>query len=296
VLDVAVRASNRAKLEMISRLSPLRNRVHRQHAEQLRDHAPSLAVVSPRHEPVLAAVRERGVCVTTLEALGVPGTAELMAGLRPLTRELGERPSAGEHTTRPPADDVIGRRSVWQWGLSAQLLDLAEAYVGLPVRYYGADVRREHATAQAVGVRQWHRDVEDHRILKILVWLNDVDAQGGPFEYVDRAHTERLTRDLRYVSGFVSDDDLQRLAPRSDWRQATGPTWTAVVADTRNVFHRAMPPVARDRYSVTFSYTSRSPITTLPIPLPTDRQRELATRGLGERQVACLTRAFQGVS
>jgi hypothetical protein len=129
-------------------------------------------------------------------------------------------------------------------------------------------------------------------MLKFLIWLNDVDEDGGPFEYVDRAHTPDLTRSLHYVSGYVSDEAIRRQVPASEWRRGTGPMWTCVVADPRNLFHRAMPPVRQDRYSLTFSYTSRSPIRTLSNHAPGPRERALATAGLNARQLACLPRAY----
>ena len=84
-------------------------------------------------------------------------------------------------------------------------------------------------------------------MLKLLVWLNDVDDQGGPFEFIDRTRTAELTRSLRYVSGYVHDEAVARLVPSAEWRRAIGPMWTCVVADPRNVFHRAMPPTRDDR-------------------------------------------------
>lgn len=169
---------------------------------------------------------------------------------------------------------------------------MVENYLGLPARYLGADLRCERATGEAIGVRQWHRDIEDYRMLKLLVWLNDVDDQGGPFEFIDRTRTAELTRSLRYVSGYVNDEAVDRLVPSSEWRRAIGPMWTCVVADPRNVFHRAMPPTRDDRYSLTFSFTSRSPRRTLPVLAVTRRERELATQGLDHRQLACLPRRY----
>jgi hypothetical protein len=292
VLDVAVRAGNRAKREVIGRVSPVRGLADRLHRDRLRRYEPFLPVLPPGRAAVVDTLRQDGVCETSLDDLALPGTARLQEGLARLTDRLAGRPSTGPDSSRPPLDEVLAEPGVWQWGLQHDLLDLVERHLGLPARYYGADLRREDATARTVGVRQWHRDVEDHRMFKVLVWLNDVDLDGGPFEYVSRRHTARLVRDLRYVTGFVGDEAMRRQVPEPEWRQATGPRWTAVVADTRSVFHRAMPPRRQDRYSVTFSYTSRTPMTTLPVPPVTERQKQLATRGLDERQRACLPRAF----
>ena len=292
MLELALRAGNRAKLEMLARVPSLRERTDRHYAELLDQHRAALPSLPLADRHLVDDLRVHGVQVSSLDAIDAPGTAPLRAELESLVGDLAGRAAEGRHTLRPPLEQVLEASAVWQWGLSDRLLDVAETYLGLPARYYGADLRRETATGQAVGVRQWHRDVEDRRMLKILVWLNDVDAEGGPFQFVDRTHTGRLTDELRYVSGFVEDGRFAAHVPRDQWRSATGPTWTAVVADTRSVFHRATPPVARDRYSVTFSYTSRAPLTTLPVPPVTPRQRDLAARGLRDRQLACLPRAF----
>jgi hypothetical protein len=294
VLDIALRAGNRAKREMLERVGPLRELSDRRHGARLDAHRPFLPSLSGERAALVARLREDGVCVTSLTALALPGTGELQAGLLSLRESLAARPRSGDDTMRPPLAEILAESRVWQWGLNGELLDLVEAYLGLPARYYGADLRVERATARAVGVRQWHRDVEDHRMFKILVWLNDVDLDGGPFEYVSRRYTPQLTSDLGYVTGFVDDAALERVVPREEWRQGTGPQWTAVLSDTRAVFHRAMPPVARDRYSVTFSFTSRTPITTLPAPRLPLEQRDLARRGLDDRQLACLPKAFTG--
>jgi hypothetical protein len=291
VLDIAVRAGNRTKLELIERVAPLRGLTQRRHSARLLEHEPLVPVIGNRRAELVDAVRREGAVVSSLDELALPGTVELKDGLGRLKDSLAGR-SAGGDTVRPPLEEILGEPSVWQWGLTEELLDVAEAYLGLPARYYGADLRLERATGRAVGVRQWHRDVEDHRMFKILVWLNDVAVDGGPFEYVSRTHTDELARQFRYVSGFVSDEEMQRHVSRSEWRQATGPTWTAVVSDTRSLFHRAMPPIRTDSWSVTFSYTSRTPVTTLPVPRVTERQRELARTGLTDRQLASLPRAF----
>jgi hypothetical protein len=292
MLNVAVRARNRAKLEMIERVPSLKALAQQRHEEQLRQHEPFVPALPPAQECLVATIRAEGACVRSLDELALPGTEELKAGLVSLKAALDQRPRTAQDTLRPPLSEVLADARVWQWGLNEALLDVVESYLGLPARYYGADLRLEQATARAVGVRQWHRDVEDHRMFKMLVWLNDVDLDGGPFEYVSRRHTPRLVSELGYVSGFVDDEDLERLVPRAEWRQATGPMWTAVLGDTRALFHRAKPPVAQDRYSVTFSYTSRTPTTTLPAPRVSPEQRDLARHGLSDRQLACLPKAF----
>jgi hypothetical protein len=173
---------------------------------------------------------------------------------------------------------------LWRWGLSDELLDLAESYLGLPPMYYGAHVRCEVANGDITSVRQWHVDVEDDRMLKILVWLRDVDIAGGPFEYVPKADSAAAQKRLSYVSGFVPEDRFTAAVDPSQWRAATGPTWTAAVADTCAVFHRAKAPTGADRYSVTFSYSTNAPRKTYPIEPFSDADVAPILAGLTDRQ------------
>ena len=235
-------------------------------------------------------VGAEGVVVTTLEALHLPAGDQLRSGLDKLADTLAHRPRGDAGTFRPNRQELLEDIEVWQWGLQEPLLDMVENYIGIPVRYYGADVRCEVADGAVRDVRQWHRDIEDHRMLKILLWLNDVDATGGPFEYISRDRTEMITRSLRYVSGFVPDRAMEHVVARRGWKQAVGARWTAVVADTSSVFHRAMPPKSADRYSVTFTWTSRRPIKTMPAdPMSPDHATRIR-RDLNLRQLACLPR------
>jgi hypothetical protein len=262
------------------------------HRRRLRQFEPYLPTLSAQRTAILDEVRARGASTASLDALDLPGTAELKSAVQALMTEFAPGVGCDQDSVRFSRQRLHEQPAVWQWGLSEPLLDMVENYLGLPARYVGPAVRCERATGETVGVRQWHRDIEDRRMLKLLIWLNDVDDQGGPFEFVERAHTEDLTRSMRYVSGYISDEAVEQRVPRSEWRRATGPTWTCVFTDPRSIFHRAMPPVRRDRYSLTFFFTSRSPLRSLPTAPVTDRERELATRGLNPRQLACLPRGY----
>ena len=174
-------------------------------------------------------------------------------------------------------EQLLEDPTVWRWGLDERLLDIVENYIGVPVRYYGANVRREIADGMLADTRQWHVDIEDHRA-----------EDGGPFEYISLPHTRQAVRSLRYVSGFVGDAEMAEVVGLDSWCTATGPRWTAVICDTAAVFHRARPPVGRDRHSVTFSWTSRSPILTVPADPFTEEQSQRVRAGLSARQLECL--------
>jgi len=66
-----------------------------------------------------------------------------------------------------------------------------------------------------MGARQWHLDVED-RMLKIIIYLNDVNLHGGPFEYIPKYSSSLLSQSLNYSSGLLSDEVMKTVVPISD--------------------------------------------------------------------------------
>jgi hypothetical protein len=146
-------------------------------------------------------------------------------------------------------------------------------------------VRRESADGRCYGARQWHRDIEDHRMFKILIWLDDVGPGDGAFEWIPSWLTEDINTELHYVSGMRTEREMDQWPHYS----AEGPCWTTVLADTGNVFHRAGIPHHRDRYSLTFVWTSRHPIKIYNNGERLNAEQAARfTSGLNARQVASL--------
>lgn len=287
------RAANRAKRQMIARVPPVNAFAQHRYADRVRRHRSMVPGLSRDGQDVVRILHTDGVYLGTFNGPHFPEALELRNGLDQLVAALtSQHPDAGSSTLRPTTEQLLEDPALWRWGLSAAMLDLVENYLGVPVRYYGADVRREVADSEAKDVRQWHRDIEDRRMVKILVWLNDVDAGGGPFAYLPVHRSEEVARRLHYVGGFVSDARMRGLAPDREWLTATGPKWTVVMPDTARLMHRATPPTDRDRYSVTFTWTTRHPVKTIPYPPPPPAHRRRLTAGLSPRQLACLPKSF----
>jgi hypothetical protein len=212
----------------------------------------------------------------------------MVSACEKLAAELRAMPTNGNNAPRLPIDRVMEFPEIYLWGLSERLLNFIENYVGLPIRYHGADLRREISDGKLNDVRQWHIDAEDQRMFKIILYLNDVVPGGGPFEYLPRATTIETARRLHYSSGFVKDDTMESALPRSSWVAATGKAHTALLADTCKVFHRAQPPRTQDRYSITYSWTSTKAVKEYPTMPISDRAWEYIIGHTGARQQSCL--------
>jgi hypothetical protein len=137
---------------------------------------------------------------------------------------------------------------------------MAAAYIGLDCLYLGATLKRELADGRPHGNRQWHLDIEDERFLRVLLYLSPVTAEAGPFQYLPAPLSAKARHLLGYRIGYLSDETLALAAPRDGWRSALGEAGDAVVFDGTRLFHRAQPPIGRDRYSITFTYVSNDPL------------------------------------
>lgn len=217
------------------------------------DHPASLPTLETADEDLVKQLDATGIASRRVQMDGA-ARAEIAGAVRWLqahdpTRSVSYLPDTPE--------------SLYRWGLGERNLDIAERHIQRPVRYVGLEVKVErarepHPSQQA---RHWHLDAEDRRMLKIIVYLNDVDSGGGPFQHLSLPTSEVTRRRLRCRPGisFLDDEAIAGVAPRTDWHHVTGAAGTAVYADTGRLVHRLMSPTDRERYSVTFLYTSDRP-------------------------------------
>lgn len=228
-------------------------------------------------------LRAYGVAQRHLEYFGAPYEAMVAAADR-LCAELAAQPVEGAHFRDVPDDErLLAEPEPYLFALSEPLLDLAERYMGLPVRHFGVAVKREIANGVREGTRNFHTDPEDENVLKIIVYLNDVDAGTGPFQCLNAPDSAKVEK--------AQGSELERIVPPSSWVTCLGPRLTANVCDTARCLHRASPPVTTDRYSITFSYLSERPYLLWPYDLA--RQQQFLERWgseLAPRQITALER------
>ena len=187
------------------------------------------------------------------------------------------------------AEDLREFPEMLLWALESKLLDIVENYIGLPVLYQFFAMRKSIADGQYSGVRRWHIDWEDRRIIKVIIYLNDVVNGGGPYEYISRTITPKAIKKLNYYNlGYVSDEEMARAVPKSNWHSCLGNKGTVVISDTSSVFHRAQPPTQNERFSVTFCYTSTTPQIIWSSRKMTPQQWEFINKNINLRQKNCL--------
>jgi hypothetical protein len=224
-----------------------------------REYARQLPVIVEHDRAIIDGLRTNGVFVTSLEALSIPGTADLLDKADALERQTPPL----QHSFQAGSDAIMAYPEIYRWGLHDRLLNIAENYLGVPVGYDGINIFFTKADGRESGVRCWHRDGEDRRMLKIAVYLHDVDEGNGPFQVLQRGipKYDHLEGGLFPV---LTQRDLEQALPGFDMAKdvvtCLGKRGTVVFSDTASFYHRGMPAITHDRYAIFFNYMSRMPL------------------------------------
>jgi len=262
----------------------LRDRDRKLKREQYR---PSLPKLTPQDQNIVSTLEREGVYITSLAEFKLPYTKRLIKELITLHPHLYTLSHLTNWRVGIPSLRKFSHAEILFWGLGERLLDIVENYLGLPPLFNGIDIRRDIADAALTDARNWHLDIDDDRMIKVIIYLNNVGKTGGPFEYIPRFLTEKVINSLDYTSGFISDDAIANIVPSEHWKTCAAKAGNIVITDPCNVFHRAKP-AKRNRYSITFGYTSIIPKITLSEFKLTPEEWQRITPNLSQRQIACL--------
>lgn len=237
---------------------------------------PALVAESAR---VVASLNRDGVALTSVPALLGPTSCfdELSAEIERLQKSLQDRIAAA----RPLADTneiEIGKKtfllqyldsnpaldpqSIYaRFALQPNIFQIANAYVGMLTRMRYCNVWHTFASqAQPRQSQLWHRDPEDRYIVKVFVYLSDVDQGAGPFTYASGTHPKgRVRQEPDYLlegdTKRTTDAQMAAVVPCDQWVTCTGPRGTIVFADTKG-YHKGGLSKERDRVLYTCMFTS----------------------------------------
>lgn len=146
--------------------------------------------------------------------------------------------------------------------LNSALLRVADHYFRMCVKLRYYNVWETFASTGASRESQlWHVDREDNRILKVFLYLDDVDEGTGPFTYAIGTQMGGRNRSVRpdsFLESGVSrttDEQMKAVLPESEWLKCTGKRGTLILADTAG-YHKGGEARTKDRLMFTCMYTS----------------------------------------
>jgi hypothetical protein len=233
---------------------------------QIQAHEPSLPDLSAAELEIVEALDQQGFYVTSLDTLAIPGSDRFFKVAQNMAAELAHsrhRPDQmGKHTLTGTAAQFMAHPEIFQWGAAEKLLRIIERYLRLPVAYDGPSFYYSVADGRDAGPRKWHRDKEDWKMVKVCVYLNDVNENGGPYECVRPNINAYLSKALRFPYKPLPHRKLQSFlgTETSDWyTSCTGTAGTVIFTDTAQYYHRGKPPLDRERAAIFFGYFSQRP-------------------------------------
>ena len=238
---------------------------------------------------IVEAVETVGAFVTSLQELqdnNINEPFDLPASRAPIEQPGRQLPAPKDYHGIASNNQLRALSQEILWGFNERFLAIAENYIGLPVAYRGLVMRRDYADGQHVETRKWHLDAEDVRIMKIIVYLNDVDEDGGPFRLLPKALTP--TKGIELVNDRLPDEVLDRLVPKDSYVKATGPAGTVLIADPATIWHHGCVPISGDRLTSFFAYNSQIPLRPQHCQ-PMFSRDYLAGAKLSPRQEAAIT-------
>jgi hypothetical protein len=166
--------------------------------------------------------------------------------------------------------DEVAPASPWLSAcLSSRLLDLANTYLQMWAKleyvdfWYSVPIE---ATSDRMLSQRWHRDFDDKHLLKAFLYLVDVDADTGPFEFVAGSARGRTAADFYpWYPGspaYPPDREFDAAVDAKDIQTFVAPAGTLLLCNTSG-FHRGGFATAKPRVLATATYCSPASLASL---------------------------------
>lgn len=152
---------------------------------------------------------------------------------------------------------------------SDRMLDIANTYLGLWSKLEYVDMWYsvpQPEEADRVSSQRWHRDFNDKHLLKVFLYLVDVDEGTGPFEYVPGSAPGGRYEDVwpwrPLGENYPPDGELEQRIPPGSVRTFTGAKGTLLFCNTAG-FHRGGFATTKARVLATSTYSSPASLAAL---------------------------------
>jgi Phytanoyl-CoA dioxygenase (PhyH) len=144
--------------------------------------------------------------------------------------------------------------------LSDEILGIVCDYFGSFVRIADMDFWCNVPTEERDTYSQtWHRDSEDKKLVKLFLWLRDVDETTGPFYYVPGSHSEGAYRTFypqtRVRSQYPPAGEVDKHFSVEQRKAYTGEAGTLILCDTAGI-HKGGHPTKGMRLLFTALYST----------------------------------------
>jgi len=274
-----------------ARLRPDRwNDLNKRSIEVLRDHEPTL---NPTQQTALSDLKADGIHVTTLDRL--LNANGLLKELQDEAESLFQRPEVRSQIQQRISKDGIKWYVVRVFGfqptlavppslasliLDDRVLAIANSYLGVCSRVKYLDLWYNLPCDEAdpsVDSERWHRDNEDNQLIKLFLYLSDVDERSGPLSYIRGTQPGgrygSLYPNNPPTGSFPPDGALERDLPDAEMYSCVGNAGTLLLYDACG-FHRGGRTSNKPRIMLVATYASEAALDPLTYTLQNREQIE----------------------
>lgn len=229
-------------------------------------HRKNLPVLSNEDQLIAQTLKKEGVYITSLENLGLPSTAQMLESAKNYAAMMKSPRNIQSGYNLPQIYTVTDLPEFVTWGIEARLQNIIEHYIRLPIAFHGVHVRKDFPNEQQLQTLLWHKDSEDRRMMKVIIYLHDVTEKHGAFEYISLPNNPlELLNYYRvdyalWKSNFlgINDQEMMKIIPNTAWKYCPGKAGTVIFVDPRNVLHHGTVR-SEERSTIFFIYTAKSP-------------------------------------
>jgi ectoine hydroxylase-related dioxygenase (phytanoyl-CoA dioxygenase family) len=188
------------------------------------------------------------------------------------TKGLGK----GDYIMRLLGKDqpALGNDDPWlRIGIADRVLDVVNAYFGLWSKLTYVDLwytPPAQSGVTRVSSQRWHRDYNDAHLVKIFIYLDDVDEETGPLDYVPASTPGGEYEDAwpwRPVSNdlYPPADEFERRIPESAQISLTGPAGSMAFCNTSGFHRGGYVTGSRPRVMAVYNYSSPASLAALTL-------------------------------
>lgn len=261
-LSTLIRKTKNRFIKEVFQLKFFNDSQERYYENQILNYKNNLSEVFSYYQDINFQLENQEICVTHIDNLDIDSSKRLMQSCLNVMPSLQAKKIVNptQYLLIAESQKIIEYPEIFTWRLEQKLIATISKYLKLPVAYHGAYLRRDIANNVTYKTRLWHLDKEDRRIVKIIIYLKDIDQNNGAFQYIPKRLTSDLIRKLKYNHEYLPRKKVERFISSSEWIACEVKTGTVIFVDTANIFHRGLVPKTSDRWSIFFDYTSAFPL------------------------------------
>ncbi len=154
--------------------------------------------------------------------------------------------------------DLLARPKIADYVLSDEILGLASHYLGQVPLLTRFDMWWSPVNKSLSESQFYHYDGEDETQLKVILYINDVDEETGPFTLLSAQDSEKVKSTKVFSerrSERLGDQEVEGIVGKDAVVRVIGPAGTLAACDTGRCLHYGSRSKSRDRFLLMAQFT-----------------------------------------